>query len=236
MNINSIILTAVENSTLYTVNISIGSFLTVILSALGFGALLAAAYAFTHRKRKISVPVIVSTVIVASVSSLIVLIIVLSKNLVAALSVGGGLALIRYRTTFEDPKDVTYILASLAIGMACGLGFIMIAGISAVVFCIAFIVISLIFSKKNASAELKLKILVPESLDYYGIFEPTLKKYCTSAELVRVKTEDYGTLLRLDYIINIKDISKQKEMIDDIRCSNGNLTVTVVKMNYSEET
>ncbi len=231
---NSIILKAVENSTQYTVTVTLPIVLTVLLSAIGCGALLSLVYYITQRKKGFSTSVIISTLLVAPAASLIVLVIVLSRTLVAALSVGGGLALIRYRTTFDNPKDVTYVFASLAIGMACGLGFVSIAAIATAIFCVVFILVSVIFTRRDIATKLKLRILVPESLDYYGIFEPVLDKYCTSSELVKIKTEDYGTLLRLDYIINIKDLSMQKQMIDDIRCSNGNLSIAIVKMNLKE--
>lgn len=231
---NSIILKAVENSTAYTVTVTLPIVLTVLLSAIGCGALLSLVYYITQRKKGFSTSVIISTLLVAPAASLIVLVIVLSRTLVAALSVGGGLALIRYRTTFDNPKDVTYVFASLAIGMACGLGFVSIAAIATAIFCVVFILVSVIFTRRDIATKLKLRILVPESLDYYGIFEPVLDKYCTSSELVKIKTEDYGTLLRLDYIINIKDLSMQKQMIDDIRCSNGNLSIAIVKMNLKE--
>ncbi len=231
---NSIILKAVENSTQYTVTVTLPIVLTVLLSAIGCGALLSLVYYITQRKKGFSTSVIISTLLVAPAASLIVLVIVLSRTLVAALSVGGGLALIRYRTTFDNPKDVTYVFASLAIGMACGLGFVSIAAIATAIFCVVFILVSVIFTRRDIATKLKLRILVPESLDYYGIFEPVLDKYCTSSELVKIKTEDYGTLLRLDYIINIKDLSMQKQMIDDIRCSNGNLSIAIVKMNFKE--
>lgn len=231
---NSIILKAVENSTQYTVTVTLPIVLTVLLSAIGCGALLSLVYYITQRKKGFSISVIISTLLVAPAASLIVLVIVLSRTLVAALSVGGGLALIRYRTTFDNPKDVTYVFASLAIGMACGLGFVSIAAIATAIFCVVFILVSVIFTRRDIATKLKLRILVPESLDYYGIFEPVLDKYCTSSELVKIKTEDYGTLLRLDYIINIKDLSMQKQMIDDIRCSNGNLSIAIVKMNLKE--
>lgn len=231
---DSIILKAVENSTQYTVTVTLPIVLTVLLSAIGCGALLSLVYYITQRKKGFSTSVIISTLLVAPAASLIVLVIVLSRTLVAALSVGGGLALIRYRTTFDNPKDVTYVFASLAIGMACGLGFVSIAAIATAIFCVVFILVSVIFTRRDTATKLKLRILVPESLDYYGIFEPVLDKYCTSSELVKIKTEDYGTLLRLDYIINIKDLSMQKQMIDDIRCSNGNLSIAIVKMNLKE--
>ncbi len=231
---DSIILKAVENSTQYSVTVTLPIVLTVIFSAIGCGALLSLVYYFTQRKNGFSISVIVSTILVAPAASLIVLVIVLSRTLVAALSVGGGLALIRYRATFDKPRDVTYVFVSLAIGMACGLGFVSIAAIATGIFCIVFILTSVIFSRRNFATKLKLRILVPENLDYYGIFEPVLDKYCTSSELVKIKTEDYGTLLRLDYIINIKDLAMQKQMIDDIRCSNGNLSVAITKMDLKE--
>ncbi|MEE1115346.1 MAG: DUF4956 domain-containing protein, partial [Clostridia bacterium] len=185
---NSIILKAVENSTQYTVTVTLPIVLTVLLSAIGCGALLSLVYYITQRKKGFSTSVIISTLLVAPAASLIVLVIVLSRTLVAALSVGGGLALIRYRTTFDNPKDVTYVFASLAIGMACGLGFVSIAAIATAIFCVVFILVSVIFTRRDIATKLKLRILVPESLDYYGIFEPVLDKYCTSSELVKIKT------------------------------------------------
>ena len=75
---------------------------------------------------------------------------------------------------------------------------------------------------------MKLNIIIPEDLDFYGVFDPVLKKYCRSFSLLKIKTTDYGTLAELQYRIKLKNIADQKKLIDEVRERNGNLTVTVV--------
>ena len=74
--------------------------------------------------------------------------------------------------------------------------------------------------------EKSLKITIPESLDYSGIFEEILRKYTRSYELVNIKTTNLGSLYKLDYLIVMKETGKEKEMIDAIRCLNGNLEIS----------
>ncbi len=52
-------------------------------------------------------------------------------------------------------------------------------------------------------------------------------------ELERVKTTNMGSLFKLTYNISLKNIQKEKEMIDKIRCRNGNLEITVSKQDTS---
>ena len=42
---------------------------------------------------------------------------------------------------------------------------------------------------------------------------------------MNVKTTNMGSLFRLTYTVELKDISKQKEFIDELRCRNGNLEI-----------
>ena len=70
---------------------------------------------------------------------------------------------------------------------------------------------------------------IPESLDFYGVFDPILNEYCRFYNLDKVRTTDYGTLVELVYRVKLKDASKQKELIDAVRVKNGNLNVTIVQ-------
>jgi len=49
--------------------------------------------------------------------------------------------------------------------------------------------------------------------------------------LIRVKTTNMGSLFRLTYNISLRDIAKEKEMIDKLRCRNGNLEISVSKQD-----
>ncbi len=70
-----------------------------------------------------------------------------------------------------------------------------------------------------------LRIMIAEHLDYTGIFEDIFKKYTSKCSLQRVKTTNLGSMYELDYHITLKDAGKEKEMLDEIRCRNGNLTI-----------
>ena len=54
-----------------------------------------------------------------------------------------------------------------------------------------------------------------------------LSAYTVSYELANVKTTNMGSMFRLTYHISLRDPKKEKEMIDQIRCRNGNLEITV---------
>jgi hypothetical protein len=56
-----------------------------------------------------------------------------------------------------------------------------------------------------------------------------LKTYCRYFHLNRIKTQDYGTLLELDYRIVMKDKKQEKEFIDELRMRNGNLNISLVQ-------
>jgi hypothetical protein len=45
-----------------------------------------------------------------------------------------------------------------------------------------------------------------------------------------------GSLFKLTYHINLKDISTEKEFIDELRCRNGNLEISISRqeVNYNE--
>ena len=80
---------------------------------------------------------------------------------------------------------------------------------------------------------MQLKITIPEDLNYEGIFEDILNNYTNYYNIQRVKTRDFGSLFELTYIINLKHNINQKSFIDELRCRNGNLNITLTLFNTS---
>ena len=66
---------------------------------------------------------------------------------------------------------------------------------------------------------------IPEDLDYTGVFDEVLENYTSTYELIKVATSNMGSLYKLTYDLKLKDASKEKEMIDELRCRNGNLEI-----------
>ena len=61
------------------------------------------------------------------------------------------------------------------------------------------------------------------------MFDDVFEKYTSKHELVKVKTTNMGSMFKLTFNIILKDIKQEKEMIDMIRCRNGNLEISVSK-------
>lgn len=94
----------------------------------------------------------------------------------------------------------------------------------------------LLVSLPSGRAERKeLKITIPENLDYSGIFDDIFEKYTKNPELVRVRTVNMGSLYELCYHVDLKSESIEKNMLDDIRCRNGNLTIVCGRLPDGRE-
>ena len=69
-------------------------------------------------------------------------------------------------------------------------------------------------------------ILIPEHLDYTGLFDDLFEQYTRKATLESVRTTNLGSLYELRYMILLKKVSEEKALLDQIRQRNGNLNVS----------
>ncbi len=213
-----------------TANLTLKNILIIFGSAILCSILISLTYMLIKKKTGYR-PTTVSTImILAPISA--VLMLVIGNNTARALSVGGGIALIRYRSNFSDPKDLAYIYLTMAVGVANGTGLITIALISTAVICLLSIVIHFVGIGTRNYSSMALRISIPEDINYYGIFDDILNKYCKGYELESIKTTDFGTMLEMRYLINMKDVKEQKLLIDEIRTKNGNMQVMLTRKNF----
>ena len=87
-------------------------------------ALLGAALAFRPRKRILAIkrnPYVAQTQILLAIVAA-ALMIVVGDNAARAFGIFAAVSLVRFRTNIRDPKEITVLLISLAIGLACGVG------------------------------------------------------------------------------------------------------------------
>ena len=160
----------------------------------------------------------------AAVSLVIMLV---NGNIGAGLAVAGTFALVRFRSAPGSAKEITGLFTSVAIGLACGMGYV---GVAALFFLLmaAYVLLlgGLRFGEEN-SRHRHLKITVPENADYETLFEDLLEQYTSRHELLKVRTTNMGTLYELHYQVDLKDPGHTREMIDAIRCRNGNLNIVL---------
>jgi len=99
----------------------------------------------------------------------------------------GALSIIRFRTSLNDPRNITFMFASLGAGIATGVLGFTIGLTGTLVFCVAAIILR--FSPLNNHTELigNLKLQVPKDDLQQGIIENKLKVHCKSFELDQLK-------------------------------------------------
>jgi hypothetical protein len=218
------------NQILYSIDITIitlGRALTVMGCALGLSVAIMLVYLFTHRKTGFCPSMLFTVTLLGPIVSIIV--ICIGSNIARAISIGGGLALIRFRNTVEDPRDIIYYYLSIAAGIACGVGFIGFGALAVGLLLLGVVLFSLAGPDRFGGSAKRLRILIPESLGYDGVFEPVLGEFCRYHHLNQVRTQDYGTLLELDFRVILKRGCREKEFLDQLRARNGNLNITLVQ-------
>ena len=206
--------------------ISLSDFLISIIAALVIGVILAASHMYQSRYTK---SFLITLALLPTVVCVVIMMV--NGNVGAGVAVGGVFSLVRFRSVPGTAKEITMLFLAMASGLITGMGYIGFAVVFTVIMCaVSFVYNHLDLNTAKNNAKYKtINITIPEDLDYTEVFEPLLKEYAKSVELIRVKTTNMGSMFRLTYNLTLKDISKEKEMIDKIRCRNGNLEITVSK-------
>ena len=154
-----------------------------------------------------------------------IIIMMVNGNIGAGVAVAGAFSLIRFRSAPGSAKEIGLVFLATAIGLATGMGFVVIA----VVFFVIMAVFSVLLTAARFGAapedERELRITIPENLDYEGIFDDLFEKYTKSAELERVKTTVMGSLYEISYKIELLDPHTTKDFLDELRTRNGNLNI-----------
>ena len=204
--------------------IPVGDFLLCVVSALAIGLILALAY--MHRTRSTKSFVATLALLPAVVC---VVIMMVNGNVGTGVAVAGTFSLVRFRSVPGTAKEIGIIFLAMGAGLICGMGYLAYAFLFALLLSAA----NLLYSHfdfgagKRAARYKTLHITIPEDLDYTGVFDGILKKYAASWEVVQVKTTNMGSLFRLTYNLELRRPDKEKELIDKLRCCNGNLEISI---------
>lgn len=217
-------------SSIFTSTFTVGQFLIALCASMVLGFVVSIYYMFHNTYSKSFVP---SLILIPAIEC--VVIIMINGNMGAGIAVAGSFALIRFRSARGSAKDLTAIFMAMAIGIICGTGYIGIAVLFTLIVCVIGMLLSLVRFGECDGKMRYLKITVPENLNYDEAFEEVLNKYCSNYELEKVKTLSLGSLFRVEYSIVMRDVSKLREMINELRIRNNNLEIVCGKEAISKE-
>lgn len=209
-----------------TTVISVSDFLLCLGASLGIGLLMAVAYMYRTRYTK---SFVITLALLPAVVCVVIMMV--NGNVGTGVAVAGAFSLVRFRSVPGTAKEICTLFLAMGAGLIAGMGYLGFAFLFTVVMCVMFFIYNVLDfgTKKNAASFKNFTITIPENLDYSGVFDDIFAEFTASHDLVRVKSTNMGSMFKLTYNVILRDVTREKEMIDKIRCRNGNLEIVVSK-------
>ncbi|MBE6917937.1 MAG: DUF4956 domain-containing protein [Ruminococcaceae bacterium] len=209
-----------------TTVISVTDFMLCLGFSLALGLVMAFAYMYRTRYTK---SFVVTLALLPAVVCVVIMLV--NGNVGTGVAVAGAFSLVRFRSVPGTAKEICTLFLAMGAGLIAGMGYLGFAVLFTVVMCAVFLLYNRLDfgTKKNAETFKTFTITIPEDLDYSAVFDDIFAEYTRAYELVRVKTTNMGSMFKLTYHVELSNASREKEMIDAIRCRNGNLEIAVSK-------
>jgi uncharacterized membrane protein YhiD involved in acid resistance len=171
-------------------------------------------YRFTYKGPGYSGGFVNSIIFLSVITTLVIMII--GNNLARAFGLVGALSIIRFRTAVKDTIDIVFIFLSLTIGMASGVGYYKLAILGTIVVG----VILIFFSKDKFSFFLNnqymLQFVHPGIEDKGSAIIKTLSSYCSSFEMLNVRSLDTEKAFEYSFYVSIKKNKDTNRLINDL--------------------
>jgi uncharacterized membrane protein YhiD involved in acid resistance len=183
-------------------------------------------YKSTHRGTSYAQSFVFTLVLNGMVVALVMLIV--GSDIARAFSLVGALSIIRFRNAVKETRDVGFIFFTMAIGMAVGTRFYLLAVIGT----IAISLVILLMTRYNWYArEMSSHILhiqVHNGAPFETLFDRTIAKYTSSSELISADSIQSGTMTELTYSIGLKKSNQVQEFLRELGNLNGHNKVTLI--------
>jgi uncharacterized membrane protein YhiD involved in acid resistance len=209
-------------STSFTLlDVALVFFLSLVLSML-----VGWVYRSTHRGVSYSQTYVHTLVIFGTVVAFIMLII--GSNIARAFTLVGALSVVRFRHAVKDARDIAFVFLVMAVGMACGTRFYMLAVFGTVCMCGAVILMYKLDLFAKVIRERILIVRVPSDINYEQAFAEVFRKFLDEFNLISLETVGEGQYQEAVYSVVLKPRAEADRFIEAVREVNGNNKVTLV--------
>jgi len=199
------------------------------LTALVCGFAVSAAYMY---KNKYSRTLAVTLAMLPAIIQVIIMLI--NGNIGTGIAVAGAFSLIRFRSVPGNARDIACLFFCMALGFVIGMGYLFFAFLFLVIIVGVYLLMTQLRFGQGEDNRI-LRITIPETLDYDGLFDDLFAKYAKHAELEKVRTTNMGSLYELTYSIRLNEANVPKAFMDELRCRNGNLNILLSREHREGE-
>ena len=189
--------------------IVIGMLLSFILSLT-----IATVYRWTYHGLSYSRSFVHTLVLGAVAASIMIM--AIGNNLARGLGILGTLAIVRFRTPIRDPRDIIFLFATFAIGIATGAAVFSVAIYGTLMFCLIALYLHWSPFASRREYEGLLRFMLPAQSASRDRLHEVFHAYCESADLVAMREAVQGDAIEFSYQVRLHDPSYQADLLDAI--------------------
>lgn len=198
----------------------------VLLLSFLLSAFIGWIYQLTHRGTSYTQSFVFTLVLNGMIVALVMMIV--GSNIARAFSLVGALSIIRFRNAVKETRDVGFIFFTMAIGMAVGTRFYLLAVIGTIVISlITLLMVRFNWFAREMTTQI-LRVQVPNNLPFDFLFDRAFVKHTSTSELISVDSVQNGTMTELIYSIGLKKSAQVQDFIAEIKNLNGGNKVTLI--------
>ena len=195
--------------------------------------MIAAVYAWTYHGLSYSRSFVSSLVMAGLVSTILLL--GIGNNVARGLGLLGTLAIIRFRSTLKDTRDMVFVFASLSIGIAVGVQAFSVAILGALAYCglSAHLAFSSFGSRRQFDGLLRFQALASPAVD--PLVKKALGAYCNNFVLVNLREVAQGSRVEHAYQIKLRDPMFAEPLVLELRALEGLNGVSLMMQDQTVE-
>lgn len=200
----------------------------VISMVLSFAltAIVGWVYMRTHEGTSYAKSFVQTLVMMGMVVSVIML--VVGSNIARAFSLVGALSIIRFRNAIKETRDVGFVFFAMAIGMATGTRFYLLAMVATAVISMVAMIMSRFNWYDRTSISQMLKVQLTNDIPFESVLDDVLIANTERAELISVDSVRGGMLTEVVYAVALKPSVSRQEFLAEIKRLNANQKVTLL--------
>ncbi len=150
------------------------------------------------------------------------------SNLAAGVGVAGGLALVRFRTTLRDPRDIVFVFATLGVGVACGVRAYPVAVAGAFTFSAAMLLLHAIAYGSRLEVDGLVRFTAPTGDAAGTPVAQALRSSCHSFVLVTLREAAQGEAMEHAYQVSTLGPAAHERLVRDLQQIPGVRDVTLM--------
>ncbi len=197
------------------------------------GMVIATVYRYTHQGFTYARSFLHTMVLACIVIT--IMIISIGNNFARGLGILGAMAFVRFRTPIRDPRDIIFLFACLAIGIASGSQVFVVAFMGTVFF--AFAAFFLAWSPFASRREFEgiLRFLMPPASASEKEIDNIFARYTSNVELVAMREAIQGEVQEYSYSVRLIDPSYKTDLVDAVNRLEDTSEVSLVMQRTTVE-